>query len=128
MAVDNTTILLIDDDPDDLLIFGLALKEIGDAVKLEYKDSCEEAIQALSEKAINPNYIFLDLNLPKMQGSECLIHLKAMEHLSNTRIIIYTTSKRLLDKFDLMAKGADHYISKTNTFADLVTKIKEVLN
>lgn len=127
MPTENNTILLIDDDPDDWYILDLAMKEIDDTIKMEFVGYCEDAIKKLAEKSINPRLIFLDLNMPKMQGDECLSHLKQLPHLKDVPVVIYSTSRRSRDKEYVLANGAAYFISKTNTFEELVDEIKDVI-
>ena len=123
----NITILLIDDDRDDYEIFCLALKEINNNITCLRAGYCEDAIDDLAAKKIYPTYIFLDLNMPKMLGRECLVHLKKMEHLKTIPVIIYTTSKREQERIELLGIGADHYITKKNTIDELVKELKTII-
>ncbi len=127
MPLRNITILLIDDDYDDWEIFDLVIKEIDPSIKVLHVGYCENAIENLSKKSINPDYIFLDLNMPKMPGHECLIYLKQIEHLQHIPISIYSTSRHLLERENLLEKGANYYVNKSNTFDKLLSQIKRII-
>jgi len=123
----NLVVLLIDDDYDDWEIFLLAVKKIDNSIKCLHIISCEEALVALTAKTIQPDYIFLDLNMPGMQGHECLPELKKVKHLQSVPVIIYSTSNRALERKELLASGASFYICKTNTFNELIEQLKLVI-
>jgi CheY-like chemotaxis protein len=127
MPGENLTILLIDDDDDDYYILRTALEEIDKSITCIHLTYCEDAIEKLAAKNVNPGYIFLDLNMPRMGGRECLIQLKKLEHLNGTPIIIYTTSKRAHERKELLDIGADYYMHKTNTVNELIDELKIVI-
>lgn len=67
------TLLVIDDDADDRIFFSEAIKKVSPDVETHY---CESGIQAIdmlfTRKIVDPDYIFLDMNMPMMNGKECL--------------------------------------------------------
>jgi CheY-like chemotaxis protein len=78
---DNFTLLIADDDAEDVEIFLRALEDI--KYKIEYviaKDGIE-VLKQLNEQAISPDMIFLDMNMPKIGGLECLTKLRQEEAL-----------------------------------------------
>jgi len=123
----NLVVLLIDDDYDDWEIFSLAVKKIDNSIKCLHINSCEDAITALISKKVQPDYVFLDLNMPGMQGHECLLQVKKTKHLQAVPIIIYSTSNHPLERKELLAAGASFYICKTNTFNELIDQLKLVI-
>ena len=78
----NIYCFLIDDDDDDRKIFGIALSKIDEGIEYRYAANGIEAIDHLKATTKIPDYIFLDLNMPKMTGVECLIELKKFAHLA----------------------------------------------
>ncbi|NIG57463.1 response regulator [Chitinophaga sp. Cy-1792] len=122
------TILMIDDDADDRQLFRDAIQEVApDSLALTF-ESGPEAISKLKDKSISaPDFIFLDLNMPLMNGKECLTALKKIAHLKLTRIIMLTTSALKEDFRDSMDLGAQFFMTKPNSFTDLCENIKKVL-
>ena len=90
-------ILHIDDDEDDGFLFHSALKEIDNSITYIFYQDAQKALKDLKSFTLNPDYIFLDLNMPKMNGIEALGALKAMKRLSNIPIIICSTSSKRPD-------------------------------
>lgn len=116
-------ILLADDDIDDRYFFDMALKRIPVLTRLVIVEEGEALITYLSEHSENlPDALFLDLNMPKKKGSECLAEIKQNERLKQLIVIIHSTSlhEELADS--LYRAGADYYIQKTD-ITDLIEKL-----
>ena len=113
-----SNILQIDDDSDDCELFMEALEAVSAANYTAIYDPVE-ALRKLIQKEINPDVIFLDLNMPIMSGLEFMTEIKKEEGLKEIPIIIFSTSQ--LDDIIREAKsyGAHDYISKPNNFNDL---------
>jgi CheY-like chemotaxis protein len=104
---------LIDDDDDDREIFELALYNIDEDICLLTARSGTEALQQLSQQEnFTPDYIFVDLHMPVVDGKACLWAIKNIERFKNTPIVMYTTSISQKDKDDTLKLGAAAYISK----------------
>ena len=119
-----SNILQIDDDTDDCELFMEALEAVSPA---NYTAICDpvEALQKLIQKEIEPDVIFLDLNMPIMSGLEFLTAIKKREELKEIPIIIFSTSQ--LDDIIREAKsyGAHDFISKPNNFNELKRILSE---
>ena len=122
------TCFLIDDDEDDRDIFELALQQVGKNYKCVTSGSCQDALQTLKNGDINPDYIFLDLNMPLVSGRECLREIRKLSKFQHTPVVIYTTSSVQQDKEDVMQLGATSFITKPNKVSVLTNILKEVLN
>jgi CheY-like chemotaxis protein len=111
-------ILQIDDDIDDCDFFMEALQAVSTADYIAMQNPVE-ALNKLIHKKINPDVIFLDLNMPVMSGLEFLIEIKKQEIIKDIPIIIFSTSQ--FEEIKLKAKkyGADEYISKPSDFNEL---------
>jgi len=128
MFTENLNVLLIDDDLDDWEIFEMAMLQVSPAIKCVHHAYCQTAIEAVINRQIEPDYVFLDLNMPRMTGRECMVYLRRIEHMRHVPIIIYSTSNRTLERKELMEAGANFYITKTNTIAELVSQLRFVIN
>lgn len=108
-------IVLVDDDKDDHLIFSKALEDTSFATDLILLSNGEKLMEYLSKniKAL-PDAIFLDLNMPRKNGSECLVEIKQNKNLNAIPIIIYSTGFHA-DILDLLYKyGAYYCIRKSS--------------
>ena len=113
------TCFLIDDDVDDQDIFILALEEVDKSIRCDVASDGTDALKRLSSKELRPDYIFLDLNMPCMNGKQCLSQIKKLDFLSNIPVIIYSTSSDQKDRTETEQLGAAHYIVKPNTVSAL---------
>ena len=109
----KTKLLIVDDDADDRQIFIDAVKDFDeDIVCVSAKDG-KEALDLLNDLNTSlPDYIFLDLRMPRFNGKRCLMEIKKNERLKEIPVIIYTTSRELEDSKELKEMGALHFISK----------------
>jgi CheY-like chemotaxis protein len=123
------TCFLIDDDADDQEIFELALKSVDPTILFNGAGDGVEAVQKLqTEQTFAPDFIFLDLNMPRMDGKECLRELRKIDRLKDTPIIIYSTSTDERDRVETKALGADHYLEKQSSIKVLKSKLTEFFN
>ena len=122
----NCTIFLIDDDTDDQEIFALALAEIDNSFTCVTAKNGFEAIDKLTQTPFRPDYIFLDLNMPRMNGKQCLLEIKKQRKLTDIPVVIYTTSSERRDKDETIAMGAAAFITKPPQLGDLIHSLKKI--
>ena len=120
---------LIDDDIDDREIFTLALKDIDSSIKCTTAKDGAEALDFIeNNKNFIPNFIFLDLNMPRINGKECLVEMRRIVRLQNIPIYIYTTSSSDKDKLELLNMGATGFITKPYTIKKLVEILSQIIS
>lgn len=113
-------IVLADDDKDDGTIFQEILEELPISTHLTIVHNGEQLMQLLYEKIDQlPNILFLDVNMPRKNGFECLGEIKKDEKLKNLPVIIFTTSNEPSIINLLYKTGAQYYIRKPNTVDQL---------
>ncbi|NIJ54336.1 response regulator [Dyadobacter arcticus] len=119
-------VLLIDDDEDDQEIFLNALEKATHSVNCLAFDSAGEALNKLLRKEIRTDVIFLDLNMPLMNGQQFLSEIKRKELLRDIPVIILSTSSNV-NVIELTKKlGAMDFITKPDRFEDLITVLKSI--
>lgn len=123
---DFKRIILIDDDPDDQLFFRDALQMMHPEMFCEMASTCDEAFRQLEEPPA-PEYIFMDLNMPVMNGFDCLAQLKNQELYRNIPVIIFTTSKSPHDINRTRQLGASHFMTKPDDFNVLCKKLSKII-
>lgn len=121
------TILLIDDDEDDQDIFKEAASIVMPGIECVVAKDGEHGFISLESFSTLPDYIFLDVNMPKMDGKEFLKRLKAHPAFANIPVIIYTTSNHKSELGEYFRMGASNFISKPSEFSLLITYLKSIL-
>jgi CheY-like chemotaxis protein len=118
------TCFLIDDDIDDQEIFALVLKSVNPSITcITANDGIEAVTKLTEEEAFNPDYIFLDLNMPGMDGKQCLREIKKITRLKSIPVIIYSTSSDQRDVLETRALGASDYLEKQSSVVELKNKL-----
>lgn len=117
--------LLVDDDLDDHEIFLLALESIDQPVNFVAANNGFEALDRLQPQAgFVPDYIFLDLNMPRMNGRQCLQEIKRQPHLQHIPVVIYSTSSAPADIENTLGMGATAFMQKPSSVADLAKALE----
>lgn len=122
------TIFLADDDIDDQGLFADALKDIDNEITLVTAVNGLEALSVAKGLQSAPDFIFLDMNMPLMNGMQCLQELKKIPAMTEVPVIIYSTSSYKKDIEKAKLAGATDYIVKPFSFAELREKIRAILD
>ena len=123
----STHILFSDDDTDDALLFTQAADLMKSSILLSFAEDGEQLMRYLEKESL-PDMIFLDLNMPRLNGKQCLAELKKESHLANIPVIIYSTSSEKRDIEETTRLGAAHFLTKPNKFEELCKAISFVLS
>ena len=119
-------ILLADDDADDTDLFSEALAATNSNVTCYYTGNGQELLAKLDELDNKPHLIFLDINMPVMNGWQCLKQLKTHKVYKHIPVIIYSTSSQHREIAIALELGALCFFSKPSNFLQL-KKILKVL-
>jgi CheY-like chemotaxis protein len=123
------TILLAEDDADDRMFFEDVLKEVGMNTNLLVADDGVELMTVLDESVPPPpDIIFLDLNMPKKNGFECLKEIRQTDKLKGIPVIIFSTSDNADAINATYSLGANFYMRKPRSFDMLKKAIVTVLS
>lgn len=127
-------VLLVDDDQDDLELISDALSEAGLVNQVLTFSDPESAYSYLKSNYSEqgrardlPDLMLVDLNMPKINGLQLLQKLKQVGELSNSRIMILTTSDNPTDKAAAFSAGADGYLVKPSSYSALVCLMKSTI-
>ncbi len=120
-------ILLIDDDPEDVDIIEMALKEAYPEVELALVWD-GNALTMLITTDYRPDLILMDLNMPLKSGKECLVEIKTSEKYSKIPVIILSTTDDQIDIDYCKANGAVNYFRKPVSFAGTVKLVSDLCN
>jgi len=121
-------ILIVDDDPDDVQFFCNALYESNKPYYCISVTNAEEALLFIETTLINPEFIFLDLNMPRVDGKECLIKLKSNPQSKDIPVIVYSTSSHKKEIEEVYKLGAAKFITKPDSMKVLINAISDILN
>lgn len=117
-------ILLADDDRDDIEMFCEALEMVNENVICECAENGDQAWRMLNDNNEKPQLIFLDINMPIMNGWECLKLIKKDENYQDIPVIMISTSSHKNDMETASKLGALGYFVKPNDFNDLKSMLK----
>ena len=121
-------LVMIDDDTEDHEIFKIAVSEIEMPLKLLFFSSCEEALAHFQQPgAVAPGFVFIDLNLPRISGEECLQRLHELSEFDHPRIIVYSSSIPTDWHGKLEAIGVDQFLEKSGSIQALTDELKKLL-
>ena len=127
MKQDKVNIFYADDDKDDLIFFEDALEEASPAVGLVTRDDGSELLRLLNNPPPSPSMVFLDWNMPGVDGASVLKSIRANNKISNLPVIIISTSDYKENIEHARSLGANLYVTKPNSFNDLVRMLKDCL-
>ena len=121
------SIFLADDDDDDCVLFQDAINEVAHDHELVISYDGQELLEALDARVPpEPRVIFIDLNMPRKNGIECLQEIKTIDKLKNIPVIILSTSSQSGSIESAYANGADLYVTKPGTYS-LLKKTSETV-
>ena len=123
----SLNILLLEDDTIEVMKFNRVLKKLDLNHKIIEANNGEEALDILKNKAIIPDIIVLDLNMPRLNGIEFLTILKNDEVLKYIPSIILSTSANHKDMMECYKIGIAGYILKPLKYEDYVDRIQNLL-
>jgi len=119
-------ILLIDDDIDELEVFAEALHSVDKNIQCTQAKDLSEALDFLTYSS--PAYIFIDYNMPKTNGLECVSEIKKIKKLEHSKIILYSNFINEEMNQRAISLGAYKCVKKPNMINVLIRNLKEILN
>ena len=125
----NPVFFIADDDIDDQELFIKALKEIDGQCHCITAFNGEEALfKLVNEKTNLPDVIFLDLNMPKVNGKQCLKEIKLNSMLQHIPVIIYSTSAAVHEMQETNQLGAALFMQKPSRFNELRHSLTQIIS
>jgi CheY-like chemotaxis protein len=124
-------ILMVDDDPEDRAIIQEAMDSIDAGEIIHFAEHGEQALEILEQGVLMdrlPCIVVLDLNMPRLNGTETLRLIRANDHLKDISVIIYSTSINPLEKEKCMRLGANDYITKPLSYKESTFTARKLLD
>jgi len=119
-------VLNVDDDLEDREFFSEALREIDPSITCLLAESGMEALSLLHEQVLPPDYIFLDINMPMMDGKQCLKALKSIPEFESIPVIMYSTSTDTREIRECYNLGAEDFLIKPHSYEKLVHDLMSI--
>jgi CheY-like chemotaxis protein len=120
-------ILYIDDDQEDIEIFKSSLAAIDSGIICLTAHNGKEGLDILRDGVVLPDLIFLDINMPVLNGRDCLLNIRRDERFKNIPVIMYSTSSARQDKTYCLTIGANEYLCKSGNLATAIEELRGVL-
>ncbi len=122
-------IFYADDDKDEYEVFNIATKILEVTAEVTFAKDGLELLQLLKDNLSSlPDYVFIDLNMPLMNGHECIQEIRKDDKLKNLCVVILTTSRDQRDIDEAFAEGADYYLCKTSSIYKLEQALKKLFS
>jgi iron complex outermembrane recepter protein len=126
--VNKPTVFLIDDDTDDQEIFSLALERTGKVADCIFANDGLEALELIrSDNSLIPDFIFIDLNMPRMNGQQCLSEIKKIDRLKDVPVYMYSTASDPHSIEENKKLGATDFIVKPSDVNALTSLLRNIL-
>ncbi len=122
------TCLLVDDDADDQEIFCTVIDAIAPSSKCYTAFNGQSALAMLQSGEVHPDIIFLDVNMPLMNGRQFLQEANQARLIGDVPIIVMTTSADHRTKSDVLDLGATRFITKPDRFSEWEVVLKQVID
>ncbi|WP_217602530.1 response regulator [Chitinophaga sp. GbtcB8] len=122
-------IMMVDDDAEDRQIIKDTFEDLGYGAVIHFEENGEEAVKYLQQcTPLLPSLIILDLNMPKMNGTQTLRFLKGNGTFADIPVIIFSTSLNPIERDECLALGAHSYVIKPISYTQTVDVVKHFYN
>jgi len=122
----NKYILLVEDDKEDQEFFIQALNGIENAVLYGVANNGKEAMHTLENNNTLPSLIFMDINMPVMNGIECLSEIIKKPEIKDIPVVILSTDTKHAE--EVRKLGAKVFIKKPNDRKSLRQQLEQIIN
>ncbi|MEP6645543.1 MAG: response regulator [Saprospiraceae bacterium] len=124
----TSTIFLIDDDADDQEIFSLAIEKASKQARCVFANDGIEALEKLKmDRNFRPDFIFIDMNMPRMNGQQCLAEIKKLDRLKDVAVFMYSTSADPASILENKRLGASDFIQKPSSITELTRILTDII-
>lgn len=120
-------VYIVDDDVEDTEIFCDALLSLDSSFRCSIIHDGYKALDLFKKMDTPPDYIFLDANLIRISGRDCLVELRAMESLTDTCIVIYSGALSDQMKNEFLGLGANYVVTKPGSLSGLREMLLKII-
>ena len=118
-------ILLVDDDHEEAELFTAALKSLNENIQLTHAEHCIDLLESIRKH--KPDIVFMDINMPFLNGMECLKAVRAEAEFTKLPIIMYSTSNSQKNIIESFNNNANRYIVKPDSYRGIIIALEKVL-
>jgi CheY-like chemotaxis protein len=121
-------LILADDDADDRYFFREALAAFDPEARLIECEDGDQLMRILEsiDSPPPPHIIFLDINMPRMNGMDCLREIRMNKNFAETPVVMVTTSAASRDVDDCFSNGANMYVQKAYSLKEGIDSLKRI--
>ena len=119
-------ILLVDDDPDESVIFRDAVEQLGESIDVIQVYYCHELFDMLKDNSFD--LVILDVNLPLVNGIECLKKIRGDKSLPQLPIIMFSNVINQLNIDICYQQKADYFFIKPNSLNDIKVVVRKLMD
>ncbi|MBT1688074.1 response regulator [Dawidia soli] len=116
-------LIYIDDDEDDILVLAEVLLQVNNEIECISAVNAQEGLDLL-EHGDPPHYIFLDINMPRISGKQCLQLIRANPRYDHVPVVMLSTSTSDADVKECMALGATAFLVKPSDLSTFSEKLR----
>jgi DNA-binding response OmpR family regulator len=120
------TLLYVDDDTDDLELLADCVLSIDSTIQCMLFQRSPEAMAYLRSADTLPDFIFLDINMPLMNGKQCLQEIRKNDTLKHLPVIMYTTSNEEREIKECYKLGASDFLIKPSNINELIQGLTSI--
>jgi CheY-like chemotaxis protein len=113
-------VLVVEDEPADVALLQLAFEQCSQWPSVDIVNNGEQALSWLRGQSTGPEWVLLDLNLPRMGGKEVLRELRKDPRLGHLPVVVFSSSVNVQDVTECYELGANCYVEKPYEFRQLV--------
>jgi len=121
------TIFYTDDDQDDIEFFREIINSFGNGYSLVTQNNGDQLLHSLNNPPPHPHLLFLDINMPGLNGLEVLKKIRESRNPENLPIVMFSTSGDVNTINKSRELGANYYVQKSNVFDQLKKSIEHTL-
>ena len=118
MVPENCVVLYVEDDLDDQVIFNECVRHVRPDLICKFAKDGFEALDMLQTMPVKPACIFIDVNMPVMDGNQLLAKIKSNPAISDIPCYMLSTSKNTQHIKQALAAGAEDYLVKPAVYID----------
>jgi CheY-like chemotaxis protein len=122
------SILCVDDDDDDASLLEMAVSSRHSGIRFIKCPGGYEALELLTSSVSKPDVILLDLNMPLLNGFECLREIRRHASLKDIPVVVLSTSAHPGDVTRAIKLGAYKFLTKPSSYGEICQMMNEIVN